>query len=162
VSYRGRLIQPFLVSIERIDTAATEAADGYDPVFKTVKPQYDADGKLVTPVRYLPAVQVRAQVEHSSSKAQQQTSTGDAPRSRYQLVIHFLELERRGLLDESKNPMFRVNDRFTAIHRLSGELEQAIDPPLAVTEVQTSAFGIGGRRNLCVLVVEDRPRGVRP
>lgn len=161
MSYRGRLIKPFLIEVERIDTAATEAAGAYDPVFKTVKPQYDSDGKPLPTTRFQEPVRVRAQIEHQTSKAQQQGAAGNVPESRYMLAMHFAELERLGLVDDNKNPRFHVNDRWTAIYTLAGVLEQKLDPPLRVTEVQTSGFGIGGRRNLCILVVEDRPTGIR-
>jgi hypothetical protein len=146
VSYRGRLLRPLLVEIERIDTAATEAAD--------------ANGKRVDPVRFFPAVRVRAQVEQQNTKAQQQGAAGDIPDSRYQLVMHFKDLEKLDLVDANREPRFQANDRFLAIYTLGGALEQRFDPPLRVIEVQRG-FGLGSRRNLCILVTEDRPTGIR-
>lgn len=160
MSYRGRLIAPMLVELERVDTAATAAAGNFDPVFKTVKPSYDADGKRIEPVKFFPAVKVRAQVEQQNTKAQQPGAAGDVPDSRYQLVMHFKDLERLELIDENREPRFRPNDRFIGIYTLGGALEQRFDPGLRVIEVQRG-FGLGGRRNLCILVTEDRPTGIR-
>jgi hypothetical protein len=74
--------------------------------------------------------------------------------------MHFKDLEKLDLVDANREPRFQANDRFLAIYTLGGALEQRFDPPLRVIEVQRG-FGLGSRRNLCILVTEDRPTGIR-
>ncbi len=161
MSYRGRLLRPLLVELEQLDTEATHAAGGYDPIWKTPATSYDDAGVRTTGQRYLPAIRVRAQVEAGSTAAQQQSPAGNLPDARLQLVIHMSELETRGLLDDNGLPKLRPNDRFLAIYTLAGDLVERYPEPLYITDVQSAGMGLGGRRNLCVLVIEDRPQGTR-
>lgn len=157
--YRGRLIRPFLAELAQLDTEATAAAGGYDAAWRTTKVKYE-DGQRVPAQRYKPPIHVVAQVEDSSHRAQQQAASGNIPASRYTLVLHFSELERRELLDPKGEPRIRTNDTFGAIFTLGGGFVQRFDPPLFITEVRPSGFGLGGRRNLLLLTCADRPQGV--
>lgn len=162
MTYRGRLIEPFLVELAQIDTAQTSAAGGYDDVWKAPRVEYSDEGRRQLSVRYKPPIRLRAQVEQSSHKTQSQTAAGNAPLSRYTLVLHFADLERNGLVDSGTGePTLRVNDTLRGIYTTSGKLVQTFDPPLFVVEVQTAGFGIGGRRNLCLLMLADRAQAVR-
>lgn len=161
MSYRGRLINPFLAELEQIDTAATQAAAGYDPVMKTVKTNYTG-GVREKAVRYKEPIRLRAQVEMQTHRTQQQAPAGNAPASRYQLVLHFRDLEAASLLDPNGEPLLRVNDRLRGIYTLdSATLVQVFDPPLFAVAVETTGFGIGRRRNLCIFTFEDRAQAVR-
>jgi hypothetical protein len=160
VSYRGRLLNPFLVELEQLDTATTEDDAGYDPVWRTVKVSYP-EGVRTKGAAYQPPIRVRAQVEVQTHRSQQQSASGNVPNTGYLFVLHFRELEARGLLDPKGEPTLRVNDRVVGVYTLAGDLVQLYDPPLYLTEVQTTGFGIGRRRNLCILSAKERAQGVR-
>jgi hypothetical protein len=160
VSYRGRLLRPFLAEFERLDTDATESANGYDPIWKTPRVSY-LDGTRATGQQYLAAIRVRAQVEVVTQEQLQQAPGGNIPDSMMRLVVHISELEQRSLIDADGMPMIRVNDRLIAIYTLGGVLEERYAKPLYITSVDRPAFGIGGRRNLAVFTAEDRPQGAR-
>jgi hypothetical protein len=160
VTYRGRLIRPFLAEIARLDTAMTEADGGYDPVWKTTRVTY-TNGIRDTGQRYLEPIRVRAQVEVVTQDQQQQSPSGNIPDAMMRLVVHMSELEQRSLLDPDGLPMIRANDKLVAIYRLTGVLEERYAQPLYCTAVERPAFGIGGRRNLAVFTFEDRPQGAR-
>lgn len=168
---RGRLINPFLAEIARLDTVATAAdpdatgpaVSGYDPDFKetlvfgTASTRVDAR-KEMTPIR------VRCQVEVGSLEVLQQLAAGNSPNSRVTLVFHFQDLERMGLVDVATGePRIRINDRLVAIHTLSGQLIQAIRTPpgLYATEVQPQSFGLGLSRNLLLVTFDEREVAAR-
>lgn len=157
---RGRLIRPFLVEIEQLDTAQTQAASGYDPVMRTVRTEYGPDGQRIKGARYKDPLRLLAQVEDRTHRAQQQAQSGNLPRSTYVLVAHFAELEQRELLTDKGEPTLRVNDRLIAIYDVAERLVQVFEPRLYMTEARTSGFGIGSARNLFVMTFSDRPQGV--
>lgn len=148
---RGRLIKPLLVEICRIDTAQTEAAGAMDTVFRTVK---------MTQVRYHEPIRVQAQIEAQATEAQTQTPSGNVPETRYQFVLHMRELEQRQLVGTDGRPIFRINDKVTGIYSAQGAVLQLFEAGIFVTEVQAAGLGLGGRKNLVVLVCQSRPQGI--
>lgn len=156
---RGRLIRPFLVEIEQLDTAQTQAAGGYDPVMRTVRTEYGPDGQRVKGARYKAPIRLEAQIEDRTHRMQQQTPSGNLPRSNYVLVSHFTELEQRGFLTDKGEPTIKVNDRLIAIYDVAEQLVQTFEPKLYMTEARTSGFGIGSARNLFIMTFADRPQG---
>ena len=173
---RGRLIFPFLAELARLDTAATAAdpdgagplVSGYDPDFKEpVARDTDADGRG-EPVRVEhPPVRVPCQVDTDAFAQLQMLAAGNAPRSDVELVFHFRDLERLGLVDtETGDALIRPGDRLAGICDMAGELVQAVRTPpgLYVTEARPSGFGLGRarpRRNLLVVSFRDRQQGTR-
>lgn len=169
---RGRLINPFLAELARLDTAGT-AADpdgagpldsGYDDDFREVS------RNAVTGASYraeLPAILIPCQVEVSTFDQLQQLSSGNAPNARISLVFHFADLERLGLVDGTTGePLIRNNDRLVSIRKCIDEsLVQSIDAlrgGLYITEVQPQSFGLsGGERNLLIATFEEREQGFR-
>ena len=168
---RGRLINPFLAEVVRLDTAATAAApdaggplaSGYDPDFKETIVMEGA-GVRRDARREMPAVLIPCQVEVGAFEALRQFASGNSPDSRVTLVFHFRDLERMGLVDPATgDALLRVNDRLVAIRDLSGALVQAVRTPpgLYVTEVQPQSFGLGRSRNLLLITMQDRELGVQ-
>jgi hypothetical protein len=175
---RGQLIFKFLAEIHRLDPAAMAARDpdgpgplesGYDPDFKEpVLIDEDDDGVGEAWRLELPAVRVPCQVEPEAFEAIRMTGSGNAPRSSLDLVFHFKDLERLGLVDGATgDALIRPGDRLGAIYDLAGSLVQAVRTPpgLYVTEAKPVGFGLNRRRprrNLLVVSLEDRPaaRGV--
>jgi hypothetical protein len=172
---RGRLIFAFAAELCRLDTAATAAdpdgagpfASGYDPDFReSVVVEADGDGDGVgTPLRREHApVRVPCQVETKIVEELRATGAGNAPRSRVDLVFHFRDLERLGLVDpETGDALVRPGDRLAAIYDRTGALVQAVRTPpgLYVTEARPVGFGLGmarPHRNLLLVAFEDRPQ----
>ncbi len=165
MTYRGRLLFPFLADLRRLDTNATRAASGYDDDFKTTRRTYPNGpaGAAVSTRVELPVVQLRCQVEMGRWEAQRQTASGNAPDTDLTLVFHFEELEAKGLVDAATgDALIRVNDRLVALRRVrDGAIVRAGSrPDVFATEVQPAGIGLGGERNLLVVVFGDRPQGL--
>ncbi len=168
---RGRLINPFLAELARLDTVATAAdpdgpgplTSGYDPDFKeTVVLPTPAGGQDAR--REQPPIRLRCHVEIGTFEALQQLASGAAPNSKVTLVFHFRDLEQLGLIDPGTGDvLLRVNDRLVAIRDLAGNLVQAVRTPpgLYATEVQPQSFGLGLCRNLLLVTFDERELGVR-
>ena len=167
---RGRLIFPFLAEIHRLDTRAM--AEGvpalglgpaYDDDFKEpVLVDGDGDGVGEPFRRELPPVRVPCQVEPEAFESLRMTSSGNAPRSRLELVFHFRDLERLGLVDAaSGEALVRPSDRLGALYDLEGDHVQTVRTPpgLYVTEARPIGFGLARRRprrNLLLVAFADR------
>lgn len=171
---RGRLIQRFQAAIRRIDTAGMAATDpdgtgpatgGYDPILREpIHVDTDADG-IGEPARLeQDEVRVPCQVDPEGDEALRSLGEGLAPRQSIDLVFHFRDLERLGLVSPAGKAMIAAGDRLAAIYDLSGNLvEQFPDPPgLFVTRTKTSGYGLSRRaptRNLLLVRFEDRAQG---
>jgi len=159
MGYRGRLIHPLVAEIEQLDTAATAAASGFDPVWKTPTTTYPGGARTKGQV-YKAPIRLRCQVEQIQETAQQRTSAGNVPDSRLILVFHYADLLAGGMVGPDRRALLRVNDRLIALYTRVGELEKAYDPKLYATEVLDAGHGLGGRRNLLLVTFDDRPEGV--
>lgn len=157
---RGRLIYPFLLELQQLDTRATADVPlgGYDPIFN--EPLQVPDGtQFGASTRRETQLFVEAQVDPTAFNAARVMAGGIVRDARVTCMVHFRELEDRGLLDERGQPMIRVNDRLAGIwNKYSRERVLDIpDPPgLYVRETLVTGFGFGGARNL--LQLEFAPR----
>jgi len=168
---RGRLINPFLAELARLDTVATAAdPDGPGPLTSGYDPDFKETVVIPTPVggqdarREQPPIRLRCQVEVGTIEALQQLASGASPNSKVTLVFHFSDLEQIGLVDpDTGDALLRVNDRLVAIRDLAGNLVQAVRTPpgLYATEVQPQSFGLGLCRNLLLVTFDEREVGVR-
>jgi hypothetical protein len=167
---RGRLIFRFLAEVHRLDTLATATTPpGYDDDFKEPALLDVGEGIGVRVRREHPPVLVACQVEPQSFDALQMFAAGNVPASRVQLLCHFRDLERAGLVDAATgDALVCVGDRLGAILDTAGALVQHVRTPpgLYVTEARPIGFGLfmpRPRRNLLQLVFEERstaaPRG---
>lgn len=172
---RGRLIFPFLVEIAPIDTAAM-AADpdgagpltaGYDLDYREpVKlPATSGEGPGTTNRHEKATYQIPAQIEPQTFDALQMYASGNSADARFQLIMHFRDLENGGLVDDNGDANVRVGDRLAAIYTMQEVLVQDFTPtPLYVTEVRPIGFGLSmgsSKRNLLLVVLNDRETGVR-
>jgi hypothetical protein len=93
------------------------------------------------------------------------TPSGNTPRSSVDLVFHFRDLERMGLVDAATGEaLIRTSDRLGALYDAAGQLVWAVRTPpgLYVTEARHAGFGLSRRRprrNLLVVSFSDRPAG---
>ena len=164
---RGRLIFPFLAEVFRLDTRAMATmAPGYDPDFKEpALVDTDGDGVANPYRREHPPVRVPCQVEPETLDALRMTPSGNTPRSSVDLVFHFRDLERMGLVDAATGEaLIRTSDRLGALYDAAGQLVWAVRTPpgLYVTEARHAGFGLfrrRPRRNLLVVSFTDRPAG---
>lgn len=169
----GRLIFSFVAELARLDTLGTATADpdgpasttsGYDPDFKeSVLVDENDDGVGERRRRELPPVRLPCQVEPYAFDAMRMLAAGNAPRSRIELVFHFSDLEREGLVDATTgDALVRPGDRLAALFDRAGALVQAIpsSPGLYATEARPIGFGLDlvrPRRNLLLVSFADRP-----
>ncbi|MCG8419633.1 MAG: hypothetical protein MJE77_17005 [Proteobacteria bacterium] len=169
---RGRLIFPFLAELFRLDTRSQAMADpqgpgpfegAMDPDFKEpvlVDPDDDGIGERIR--HELPAIRIPCQIETKSFEEQRLFPSGNSPRSRLDLVFHFIELERRLLVDEvSGDALIRPGDRLGGIYDRANNLVQTIrmPPGLFVTEARPIGFGLHRRhprRNLLLVTFQSR------
>jgi hypothetical protein len=157
VTARGKLICPLVVELARIDTAGTKTAGKYDPTFRTLKPG--------TSRTELAPIKLHAQVEQGTHEQQNQTQAGNVPDTRVTCVFHFRELEALGLVDAATgDALIRVGDRLVAIYDRTGAIKDGSYKPANgaayATKVEPGGLGLGGRRNLLIVVFEDRPQGL--
>lgn len=173
MSYRGRLIWPFTVDIARLDTAATAAeagvgyvTGGYDPDFKEPVMLDQGPGSPDVSTRQETLVeQVPCQVHPEKGKYDglDMTLSGAEMKFQLRLILHYVDLEARSLIDSDGSALFKVNDRLVAIRQFDGTLVRDFsNKPLYITEVQDRSFGLSGlQRNLVMLTFEDRDSGVK-
>ena len=174
---RGRLVYTFLAEVYRLDSRSMATVDpdgpgplsgGYDPDFKeSVLVDRDGDGIGERVRAEHPPVRVPCQVDTRTFEELRMLASGNAPRSQLDLVFHFKDLERLGLVDAaSGDALIRPGDRLAAIYDKAGALVQAVRTPpgLYVTEARPIGFGLGlsrPRRNLLVATFEPRQQGTR-
>lgn len=168
---RGRLINPFLAEIARLDTVATAQdpdgagplTSGYDSDFKETVLVPDTGWRGHDARREESPILVPCQVEVQSFGELQELLTGMSPRSHLVLVFHFEDLERMELVDpDSGDALLHVDDRLVSIRDYhTGEVVQAVRTPpgLYITEVQPQSFGLGLRRNLLLATFNERALG---
>jgi hypothetical protein len=170
---RGRLINPFLVEIVRLDQVATAAdpdgagprTSGYDPVYRetVTLPSTDllgTDARLEHPPVRVPA-QMHTGPTPGQLMALKPTVTGNVASGNIQILVHFEDLDRLGLVDPvTKTALLKVGDRLTAIYDMEENLLQEIltPPGLYCTEA-VPIFGLGRNRNLLQLSFESRDEG---
>lgn len=169
---RGKLIFPFLAELFRWDAAAMaadpdgtgELTSGYDPDFKEpVLVDADDDGVAERIRREFPPIRVPCQVEPEAFQALRMATAGNTPKSSLDLVFHFRDLERLGLVDPiTGDALLRPSDRLGGLYDVAGRLVQAVRTPpgLYVSEARPIGFGLGRRhprRNLLLVSFEDRP-----
>ena len=90
-------------------------------------------------------------------------TSGNTPRSSFDLVFHFRDLERLGLVDAaSGDALIRPSDRLGALYARDGALVQGrahASRSLYVTEARPIGFGLHRRRpnrNLLLVSFQDR------
>ena len=107
-------------------------------------------------------MRVPCQVEPEAFEALRMATSGNTPRSSFELVFHFRDLERLGLVDAaSGDALIRPSDRLGALYARDGQLVQAVRtrPGLYVTEARPIGFGLHRRRpsrNLLLVSFQDR------
>lgn len=168
---RGRLIQPFKVTLARFNSAATAAdpdgagplESGFDEVFRETVLVEDASNEQfgVSSMKYDEVV-IDAQIEPKEFELLNHRTSGMANDSKFTIVAHFSQLERLGLVDDKGNARFNKGDKLLKIAATRGNLETTIDDPPGLYLVECyPTYGIGQRRNLLVMRFWDRKQAGR-
>ena len=174
---RGRLVFPFLAELCRLDTQATAGVDpdgegplagGYDPDFREpALADGDSDGLGHSVRREHAAVRLPCQVEAKAIDELQMAAAGNSPDSTIELLFHFRDLERQGLVDEQTGrALIHAGDRLAALYDTAGSVVLTVpNPPgLFVREARPLGFGLGRarpQRNLLLATCEDRRQTAR-
>lgn len=160
-----RLIYPFLAELHRLDRTAGGGMPPMDPDFREpISMDLDEDGIAETARSELPPVRIPCQVEPQTFEQLRMLPSGRAPRTSLDLVMHFRDLTRLGLVDSEGRARIGSGDRLSAIYTLGGELVLPVQTPpgLFVTEARPTGFGLGlgrARRNLLLVTFSDRALG---
>ena len=149
MGYRGRLIRPLLVEIKPIDTAATEALDGYDHDFR--EPTTDTDGKDGT--RFGESYRLHAQFQTERRPVDEMVTSpaGNDPNLILHTLFHYQELEDEGRVDDDGKATIRLNDRLIAIFDEDGDLIRNYeDDEMVAVQIKDRSHGLNSqpRRNL--------------
>jgi len=174
MTYRGRLIFPFVAELHQLDTYATAQdpdgagplESGYDVDFREtvnvpVEGQQVGDDARVEKA----PIQLLCQVEPTESETLNQLFSGAVLSTTTVLIFHFTELEKRGLVDSDGNPLIQIGDRLGALYNTRGQVVQSFpNPPgVYVTERRPIGFGLHSeapQRNLLAVRFDDREQGV--
>jgi len=169
---RGRLIFPFIVELEQLDTEAMshdpdgdgDKTSGYDSVFREpISVTEDSDDIVGKAYRVDRCTRVRCQIEDQEFEAIRQVLGGTSPDSAITLVFHFKDLEAANLVDDNGRATVRVNDRLAKIYDRNEQLIETIrNPPgLFVTSATSAGFGLGKHRNLLIVKFGEREQGIQ-
>jgi len=161
---RGRLIFPFDCTIERVDAGLTAHTDGgYDDDFRapTITPGSGSARGAV--VRETCRVTVPAQVESDEQARLRMLAAGKSPKNHRVLIFHFRDLERLSLVDAAGKPLLgdpgdklveiREPGSCALVEDLSGDAGG-----FYAVEARSIGFGLGPKRNLFLVVFEQRDR----
>mgnify|MGYP000166507921 CR=1 FL=1 len=161
----GRLIYQFLAVLHHLDRSSGPTAILMDPDFREpIGIDLDEDGVAEVTRHELPAVRIPCQVEPQTFEQLRMLPSGRAPRTSLDLVMHFRDLSRLGLVDTDGRARIGPGDRLSGIYTLDGELVLPVQTPpgLFVTEARPTGFGLGlgrARRNLLLVTFADRAAG---
>lgn len=161
----GRLIYTFLAALHRVKRTSGGTTPPMDPDFREPIPlDFDEDGIGKVARSELPEVRIPCQVEPQTFEQLRMLPTGRAPRTSLDLVMHFRDLTRLGLVDADGRARIGTGDGLSGIYTLTGKLVLPVQTPpgLFVTEARPTGFGLGlgrARRNLLLLTFSDRAAG---
>jgi len=166
---RGKLIFPFTIDLEQVDTELTAAVTdgGYDDVFREPIVVPPASGSARGTIsREEVTYNYKCQIEPAVFEAIEMMVTGKSPNSEIMVVMHYRDLELAGRVDATTGrPLIRDGDRMSAIrHAKTGALIETIpNPPgLYVTQIRSGGFGLNSlQRNLLFVVFEERELSTR-
>jgi hypothetical protein len=155
---RGRLQYSFLAALRVLDTEATADAGNYDPEFREAKRVADGSWEGAAGRQESAEIRVRCQIEDADFERLNPMVGGFEHEHKINLVFHFRDLERAGLVDTATGQAtLRVEARLTAIYDLAGNIQQAMPGDgLHCVEARPIGYGLGRRLNLLLLVFEDR------
>lgn len=167
-SYRGRLINPFLAVLHRLDTASTAAnpgaggyTQGYDPDFRepVLMPPVGVSGYGASNRKEFAAIKVPAQFERIKDDALMPHMSGHTHNKYMKVVFHFSDLSRLGLIDAtSKRALIKAGDRISDIRNIDDTDAYILDESIFCIEAMPEMGGLGNRINLLICTFETRKK----
>lgn len=159
---RGRLIRWLYVDFQVLDKTSSAAnRDDVQRTFTKERPFGARGGVQSTGKTYQAVVRLKAQVEITSFNASKGAQAGNVPDYRTAFVVHFKQLEDLSLVDSTTGKPLLERAKVVGIYRRDGTVERLFDnPPVHVVEMREIGYGLGYRRNLLLLVTDDRPQGL--
>jgi hypothetical protein len=165
---RGRLIQKFKVVIARLDTVATGAVvgGGWDPDFHEPVPVEDGTQVGADSRRYHPEETFTCQLDRKTWGKVDATRGGQEKEADIIIVLHWPELQKRGLIDSNGQPLFRRGDKVIRILTKKGVLDLMFDDPpgMFITEWDRAGHGLAAfgtpKTNLLYLYCNYDKKGV--
>jgi len=155
---RGRLIFQFQAELALLDTETPD----YDDVFREI-PKVDIDGDGIGEEQRAEhdPILVPCQIEPVAWDALQLIALGQVPKYDIELVFHFRDLERLGLVDDMGRAAISNGDRLVSLKDRAGVSLQTVPTPpgLYVTEAMPESFGLcmaAPRRNLLIVRLATR------
>ncbi len=159
---RGRLIFQFIAEIYPLKAGGSFDVD---PDFKepvvTSLDNADPQRNEGLPFR-LPC-----QVNSKSFEELNMTASGNSPKSHIELLFHFRDLEKKGLVDEKSGlALLKPGDRLQAIYDIRGHMVLTIKttPGLFIVEARPIGFGLcrfHPKRNLLLVSFDSRATSTR-
>jgi hypothetical protein len=159
------LIFPKLVTIGRLDTAATKlTAPGVNTSFRSMRSSNANDGSpRETPQQFV-SIALEAQVETGQDKNARSTPLGNSPNSNMRLVFDRQDMVAAGLIHATTgDSLLKVGDRLESIAELDGTSlwtpRHGHTAHLRITMAEQTDFGFRLGSSTVVLHVEERPTG---
>jgi hypothetical protein len=132
-----------------------------------------ATAKRTDTRRYKPLLLLQAQIFRGQHQQLRQGPGGNVPDSRLEVILLMSDLEKRGLVGPTGEPVLKVADKLVGIYGGCGKAKNVITdlhqtqdirdlPGYFCVEVRPGGEGLGGDRNLLSLFFEDRERGKVP
>lgn len=143
---RGRLINRMVAGFLLEDPAATTFNHDYS--------------EPVGPRAETPVIEIPCQVEEPTWYISQFSAGGLEGEGSLSLVLHFSDIELRGLLSPEGHCTINVGARLSYIRREAGPVVESYPTPLYVIDVQSSSWGLSvdndPTRNLLFLLIGER------
>lgn len=160
---RGRLINAFLVELAQLDSQlSAQTLPGMDDIFREPKVRVNPQTQQRELGRKERTIRLPAQVENGNYQQLVMLANGVAPKTQLKLVFHYEDFEERGMVDDTgRNLPVRPTDRLVAVYSLEDArllVNFPYPPGVFITESSPEGF-MGGRLNLLVCTIGDRPQG---
>jgi hypothetical protein len=159
------LIFPKLVTIGRLDTAATNlSAPGVNSALRTMRTTNANDGSPRVQAQKYVSITLEAQVETGRYGDARNTPLGNSPGSNMRLVFDRIDCENAGLLDPTTGePLLKTSDRLESITELDGTSlwspRHGHTAYLRIVQSELTDLGFRSGASTVVLHVEERPTG---
>lgn len=157
---RGRLIQRFVARIAKLDRDSQRLAEHYDDDFKEPV-LVDNGDRIGTIERAESLVEVPCQVKPVMLDKLAMLAGGNSPHGQFIIILHFKDLEAKGLVCDNGLADFHAGDRLCALLSTRGLVELQFEgvQRLYLTENKPIGWGLSmthARRNLLLLRFEER------
>lgn len=143
---RGRLIQPFIAVIRRLDALETSevVGGGYDDEFNEAIIIDDDTYLGASSRREMDELRIPVQIDRQTWDAVRLTPAGQQPEADVLLIMHWPDLVNAGLIDTDGRALLQPGDRISSIETIAGDLvEEFPNPPgFFVSNIERAGYGL--------------------